>query len=506
MDDEYYKLIAFSNQNPDKRVYIPDIVFRRWRTNYHFLRNLDKLHLVTDLHIVLSNHSALALDLVEVFTQLSIESVPLTSIRSIIFVGPGIKYAGAVQNTSEWAATAGRDFVLIRSLYPNITMLGCLPDTCLEESPSHLLPTRTPGIQLLAMLTEYYLGHLTTVQATFTFPTTTGLHFCENLTTLSIHHRFVRTLAAFPQVPVEQLHTLNVLKIDKFIAWEMFVNAKRRVCFPKVENLGFEFLKPDGKQRPPTGYDYTVSFPAVKLVKIKGLAYSSVNFPILFPGFSVNVLHLADSPYRISPTEMRTFRCAINLEIASPEGHPERPYEMDGFNRLFRTRTSVMGLTVKGPGFLVPTVINWGDLQGLYFKAGIADRQTLANLIRQLKQLKTLVILCYSMLRADGDVDKAAAVCNIKREQVWANLSKVDEMMASDNITAPLSASLIRLDISARSYFDWFAVLQLLGRLPMVTSVGVNEEFVAKIDAWFKTLFQGRALTVRKFSDDSKLG
>ncbi|KAJ1949808.1 hypothetical protein FBU59_000981 [Linderina macrospora] len=422
--------------------------------------------------------------------KFGITKVQSLKISSIVILGQGLLAASANSLQSSREVEADQAARSIIGICPRMTSLLYNPD---EFWPSEVeLPLFEPEIEphtgilpcmgaiLISNLLTHSVSSLTAAHALFAFPDNAGAAFSENLTRIDINARLVRSLRRFPKIPVAKLRKVGIYNIDNLVDWELFQSNGYVLEFPRVEDLALGFADRVHGRSTVTSSVHDILFPAIRMLKVSGLAHSMMNFPAHFPPGSVTLLTLLDEPDVFLKAGYNILSCTQNLFVRSLETESTASgIELaTALQRLFRQRLRLRNVAFEGVAYTLPKVINWVWLKWFQFTTHILSVKDIVKLLVQLPRLKTLVLKCQTMPLDDMGADASF----------------------DPNGANPVHASLQRFDIETQQYLDMTEIIELVSCLPAISEVGVSRDLVAAMDSCIKALLSKSHVLVREFS------
>ncbi|KAJ1955811.1 hypothetical protein EC988_001681, partial [Linderina pennispora] len=520
--NDYYRLVTFAIRHPHLCCLIPDDAYRtlviqcfmlcqcndrpcscvysrKWLSNFEFLVAAGKLDYVKEVRVVMNSLSTAALGLDIALDFLRINRRRLLSVELLVFLGPGLFTAGKMQDAQLSVAEAMLTRTQITTLYPNIVNIQyCIPPKWGPISKILENPACT-GVILFEMLVGHYLSRLISVQVIMPFPDSVNLTFSRYLTCLSLNSRYVRCLKHFPRIPVHMLRRLDLMQVEGVVDWSLFLLDDKALRFTHVEELSLEFARPDGSPRKMPSFEVSVRFPSIKILKVQGMKYSSMNFSSYFEVDSVPQLILYEDPSALQKMSFPLLKCSRNLHVVHLDGLSAKPvvYKCGDLHPLFNYGARLRVAKFTGLEYPLPMYINWKLLRWLYFTASIANRASIENLLEQLPCLETLIMPCFSM-----NVDDITSESRSKHFDDQADrLSITDESYLVDREFA-ISESLTRFDILSCKPLLVNDLAKLVQHLPRLKRLGVNPDSITDMIMAILPLVCECGVLVSEFSAD----
>ncbi|ORX73894.1 hypothetical protein DL89DRAFT_263904, partial [Linderina pennispora] len=455
---EYSNIINFGDSYPHRVCELPEAVFRPLlldcycpcgKSHARFLTKHSKLHLVTELRVIIYNRCRLPMDMDKVIKDMA-SRLPssLPNVRSILFLGEGIFMAG-LQMTWTPLRNLRRLSQLqspIRRLFP----CNWGPAANITSEISRLCP-------LYECTLKEYMHQLEHVQMLIPFPLNVPKLF-DNLTSLSINIRYVRLRRDLPAIPTQCLRILEVFQIEAVIPWHLFDITEGALDFGNLESLHLEFIQAAAQTVNFPGCDYPIHFPKLSALNITGSAYVYTDIYAYFQGRTFERLTIMDDPTNFERINEQAFESVKILKI----GHPTRipfvnMYSVDMVERLYQLPSNAEEAVLGLLDYPLPELIAWVNLRSLTLTASIADKHGLANLLGQLPLLHTLIVDCFSMSQKD------VGSTNFPDQKI--TFDEIGEILDSSS-NLPVSESLERLDLFVRGAFDMVGFCELVSRLP----------------------------------------
>ncbi|KAJ1944253.1 hypothetical protein FBU59_002653 [Linderina macrospora] len=295
----------------------------------------------------------------------------------------------------------------------------------------------------------------------------------KEIADMAINVQYVRPRGDLPPIPIRCLRVLELFQIEDAIPWQLFETLRGVLNFESLESLLLEFVHRAETTIGFPGFSWSILFPRLSRLNVTGTAYVYSDIFGYFKDQHFDELVIVDDPIFFEKLSEHTLENVKVLRISHPTGTPfVDTYSVEMAEHLYNLQSSVEQAIIRQIRLPLPQLIAWEDLLLLDITASIADKYGLINLILQLPQLRTLVIDCFSMARADYRLTK------FKDQNIaFDELGKVEKPVKS----GPISEHLSRLELKAARDFDVYGFSELLSRLPNVNMVRINPEMIDRV-------------------------
>ncbi|KAJ1940083.1 hypothetical protein FBU59_003914, partial [Linderina macrospora] len=360
---DFARIEDYVNEDPERIKNFPDTIFskliiegtvitgtnsllvrfelpRKWMSNIRFLIKYGKLHLVTEIHIVMYDKSQQPLELDKELLRIATDiGMSLPNVRSILFLGEGVFLAGHYQTTDVRNQEANEAVRLLKLLFPQVNDLKYhLYDQWCAAYGFDELPVNANPLVRLAF--GAYVEQLEHLQLHNPIPANIAW-FCQHIVSLSVNVEYIRGRPNLPPISTGCLQILNLLNICGILPWRLFKSIQGVISFDALEELSMQFTGRAYNLALFSGGNHKVSFPVLHTLKIVGSSYVYYDIYAHFLDCTIKTMHIVDEPSDFAGINHHALESVKDLKVISTMNVvAETRYSAVSVNRLFTLLSS----------------------------------------------------------------------------------------------------------------------------------------------------------------------
>ncbi|KAJ1949878.1 hypothetical protein FBU59_000949 [Linderina macrospora] len=387
------------------------------------------------------------------------------------------------------------------------------------------------SLRLYLELQSQYMGQATAVE--LMPPLRNGEYppVGEGVKHIKIHFGVLdpETEVSVPQLPTDNLETLEVANIYEDMTWEGFTHTEdNKICFDRLTTLGFHFSITPGQEIQPVPYEFhgfTVRLPVLDKLLVEYSTYLYTNFHAIFGSPRLSSLRIVEDHrllWNVDASVIRYVKSLTIIAAAPPRLFGLQPIKSQAAH-LFSAYSEVEEVTITGARFSMPDLINWPNTRRLAIAMHIVSYADIVKILMMLPCLEHLRIWCSSMSCVDSflyctplrgplpaAMENAADPLTDSGASSSASTSKAGAKgfvplagydiggNARTDSVIPKNCGLFKFEILSDHYFDEKIVCKIIDELPNLYSVSINESCHDAISEFVATT--GRSIDVSTFA------